>query len=154
MLEGKPQVARDLVAKLPPDYQPLANARLAMANSRLADAVTVLRGVAPAKLDAPAIKLERTQWMRRTGSLDDARALLAKPVANQNDAWWNERNQVARDLLAAGRAADAYAVTVPHGLTRGVSFAEAEFLAGWIALSAISRRRPRPKSTSRHCMTA
>lgn len=138
MLEGKPQVARELLAKLPPDYQPLANARLAMA-TKAPDAVTVLRGVAPAKLDAPAIKLERAQWMRRTGSLDDARALLAAPVANQNDAWWNERNQVARDLLAAGRAADAYAIVVPHGLTRGVSFAEAEFLAGWIALRHLKK---------------
>lgn len=138
VLEGKPQVARELLAKLPPDYQPLANARLAMA-TRAADAVTVLRGVAAAKLDEPAIKLERAQWMRRTGSLDDARALLAKPVANQNDAWWNERNQVARDLLAAGRAADAYAVVVPHGLTKGVSFAEAEFLAGWIALRHLKK---------------
>jgi soluble lytic murein transglycosylase len=138
MLEGKAPVARDLSAKLPPDYQPLANARLAMA-TKAADAVTVLRGVPAAKLDEPAIKLERAQWMRRTGSLDDARALLAKPVANQNDAWWNERNQVARDLLAAGRAADAYAVVVPHGLTRGVSFAEAEFLAGWIALRHLKK---------------
>ncbi len=138
MLDGKPQVARELLAKLPPDYQPLANARLAMA-TKAADAVTVLRGVAPAKLDAPAIKLERAQWMRRTGNIDDARALLAKPVANQNDAWWNERNQVARDLLAAGKAADAYAIVVPHGLTRGVSFADAEFLAGWIALRHLKK---------------
>ncbi|SEO43768.1 soluble lytic murein transglycosylase [Rhodospirillales bacterium URHD0017] len=138
MLEGKVPVARDLVAKLPPDYQPLANARLAMA-TKAADAVTVLRGVPAAKLDEPAIKLERAQWMRRTGSLDNARALLAKPIANQNDAWWNERNQVARDLLAAGRAADAYALVVPHGLTKGVSFAEAEFLAGWIALRHLKK---------------
>src|SRR5262249_56973864 len=106
---------------------------------RAGDAVTVLRGVAPAKLDEPAIKLERAQWMRRTGSLDDAKALLAKPVANQNDAWWSERNQVARDLLAAGRAADAYGVVVQHGLSRGVSFAEAEFLAGWIALRHLKK---------------
>ena len=106
MLEGKPQVARELLAKLPPDYQALANARLAMA-TRAADAPTVLRGVAAARLDEPAIRLERTQWLRRTGSLDEARALLAKPVANQNDAWWNERNQIARDLLASGRSADA-----------------------------------------------
>ena len=61
------------------------------------------------------------------------------PVANQTDAWWNERNQLARDLLAAGRAADAYAVVVPHGLTKGVAFAEAEFLAGWIALRHLKK---------------
>ena len=136
--DGRAQVARDLLPKLPPDYQPLANARLAMA-TRAADAPTVLRGVSAARLDEPAIKLERAQWMRRTGSLDDAKALLTAPVANQNDAWWNERQQLARDLLAAGRAADAYAVTVPHGLTRGVAFAEAEFLAGWIALRHLKR---------------
>ena len=140
------------MAKLPPDYQPLANARLAMA-TRAADAVTVLRGVAPAKLDAPAIQLERAQWMRRTGSLDDARALLAKPVANPNDAWWNERNQVARDLLAAGRAADAYAIVVPHGLTRA---SPSPRPSSWPAGSrcATSRRRPRRKSISRRCTTA
>jgi len=148
VLEGKAPVARDLVAKLPPDYQPLANARLAMA-TKAADAVTVLRGVPAAKLDEPAIKLERAQWMRRTGSLDDARALLANPVANQNDAWWNERNQVARDLLAAGRAADAYAIVVPHGLTKGLSFAEAEFLAGWIAL----RHLKKPAEAQKHFQT-
>ena len=136
--DGRAQVARDLLPKLPPDYQPLANARLAMA-TRAADAPTVLRGVSAARLDEPAIKLERAQWMRRTGSLDDAKALLTAPVANQNDAWWNERQQLTRDLLAAGRAADAYAVTVPHGLTRGVAFAEAEFLAGWIALRHLKR---------------
>ena len=136
--DGRAQVARDLLPKLPPDYQPLANARLAMA-TRAADAPTVLRGVSVARLDEPAIKLERAQWMRRTGSLDDAKALLTGPVANQNDAWWNERQQLARDLLGAGRAADAYAVTVPHGLTKGVAFAEAEFLAGWIALRHLKR---------------
>ena len=143
-----PQVARELLPKLPPDYQPLANARLAMA-TRAADAPTVLRGVSAARLAEPAIKLERAQWLRRTGSLDDAKALLTAPVANQNDAWWNERHQLARDLLAAGRAADAYAVTVPHGLTKGVAFAEAEFLAGWIAL----RHLKRPADAQKHFQT-
>ena len=146
--EGRPQVARDLLPKLPPDYQPLANARLAMA-TRAADAPTVLRGVSAARLAEPAIKLERAQWLRRTGSLDDAKTLMTGPVANQNDSWWSERSQLARDLLAAGRAADAYAVTLPHGLTRGVAFAEAEFLAGWIAL----RHLKRPADAQKHFQT-
>lgn len=131
--EGRPQVASALVPKLPPDYEPVARARLAMA-TRAADAVTVLRGVPPAKLNEPAIKLERVGWLRRTGNLNDAKALLAAPVANPTNQWWTERQQVARDLLAAGRAADAYAVVVPHGYSKGLAFAEAEFLAGWIAL--------------------
>jgi soluble lytic murein transglycosylase len=105
--------------------------------------------VQPAKLNEPAVRLERAQWMRRTGSLDEAKALMTGPAANQTEAWWNERNQLARDLLAANRAADAYAVTVDHGLTRGVAFAEAEFLAGWIAL----RHLKKPAEGLKHFQT-
>jgi len=130
---GRPQVARELVSKLPPNYQPVANARLAMA-TRAADAPTVLRGVAAARLNEPTVRLERAQWLRRTGNLDEARTVMSGTAANQSDAWWNERNQLARDLLAANRAADAYAVAAAHGMTRGLAFADAEFLAGWIAL--------------------
>jgi soluble lytic murein transglycosylase len=104
-----------------------------------ADAPSLLKAVPANRLDEPAIKLERIQWLRRTGKLDEAKALLMTPPANQGDLWWNERHQLARELLAAGRAADAYAVVVPHGLTRGVAFAEAEFLAGWIALRQLKR---------------
>src|SRR5437763_1825207 len=67
--EGRAQTARDLLPKLPPDYQPIANARLAMA-TRAADAITVLRGVPAAKLAEPATKLERLGWLRRTGNFD------------------------------------------------------------------------------------
>ncbi|MDP1751513.1 MAG: lytic transglycosylase domain-containing protein [Reyranella sp.] len=139
---GRPQVARDLLSKLPPDYQPLANARLAMA-TRAADAGTLVRAVSPARLDEPAVKLERAQWLRRSNNLDEAKAIMATPAnqqgATQTDAWWNERNQLARDLLAANRAADAYAVAAAHGQSKGVAFAEAEFLAGWIAFRQLKK---------------
>ena len=148
MREGRPQVARDLLAKLPPAYQPLANARLAMA-TRAADTVQILRGVTPAQLDQPTIRFERLQWLRRTGNLNEAKALLVTPGAGQTDGWWSERQQVARDLLAAGRAADAYAVVVQHGQSKGLAFAEAEFLAGWIAL----RHLRKPADGLKHFQT-
>ena len=138
LVSGRPQVARELLSKLPPDYQPLANARLAMA-TRAADTATLIRAVSPARLDEPAVKLERAQWLRRSNNLDEAKALLLTPPANQTEAWWNERNLLARDLLAAGRAGDAYAVAAAHGQTKGVAFAEAEFLAGFIALRQLKK---------------
>ncbi|MBS0224267.1 MAG: transglycosylase SLT domain-containing protein [Proteobacteria bacterium] len=146
--EGRPRVARDLLSKLPPDYQPVAEARLAMA-TKAADTVTILRGVPAAKLAEPTIRLEQLSWLRRTGKLDDARALLSQPSADQSDRWWNERQQVARDLLAAGRAADAYTVASQHGQMKGVAFAEAEFLAGWIAL----RHLKKPAEGLKHFQT-
>ena len=136
--EGRPQVARDLVPKLPPDYQPIANARLAMA-TRAADAGTLLKAVAPARLAEAPLRLERVQWIRRTGTLDEAKAALSGSIPNQTDAWWTERNLVVRGLLDANRPADAYAVAIGHGLTKGVAFAEAEFLAGWIALRQLKK---------------
>ncbi len=136
--EGRHQVARELVPKLPPEYLPVANARLAMA-TRAADAATLLRALPPARLTDPTIRFERMQWIRRTGTLDEAKAALAGPIPNQNDAWWNERNLVVRALLDADRPADAYAVAIGHGLTKGVAFAEAEFLAGWIALRQLKK---------------
>lgn len=146
--EGRPQVARELLSKLPPDYQPLAYARLAMA-ARAADAPTVLRGVPAARLNEPEIRLERARWARRTGDLNEAKTLIAGPKADQSAAWWSERNLLARELLAAGRPADAYAVVVGHGLTRGGAFADAEFLAGWIAL----RHLKKPADGQKHFQT-
>jgi soluble lytic murein transglycosylase len=136
--EGRAQVARDLLSRLPPDYQPLANARLAMA-ARAPDAGNLLKAVSDAKLNEPAIRLERLRWLRQTGSLDEARALLATPGAPQTEAWANERQQIARDLFAAGRIVDAYEVSLPHGLAKGAAFAEAEFFAGWLALRFLKR---------------
>ena len=138
MREGRPQVAKDILPKLPPAYQPLANARLAMA-TRAADTVQILRGVAPSQLETPSIRLERLQWLRRTGNLGEAKTMLTSPAAGQSDGWLSEQQQVARDLLAAGHAADAYAVITQHGQTHGLAFAEAEFLAGWIALRHLKR---------------
>lgn len=146
--EGRVPIARELLPKLPPDYLPLAEARLAMA-TRAADATTVLRGVPAAKLAEPAIKLEQLAWLRRTGKFNDAKAIALQATANQNAAWWNERQQLARDMLAAGHAADAYAITVPHGQTKGIAFAEAEFLAGWIAL----RHLKKPAEAQKHFQT-
>ena len=146
--EGRAPVASALVPKLPPEYQPVAKARLAMA-TRAADTVTILRGLPAAKLNDPTLRLERLGWLRRTGNLDEAKAILVGRNPEQTNQWWNERQQVARDLLAAGRAADAYAVVMPHGHTKGVAFAEAEFLAGWIAL----RHLRKPADALKHFQT-
>ena len=95
---------------------------------------------------ASTIKLEQLAWLRRTGNLTEAKALASQPPAQQTDAWWNERQQLARELLSAGHAADAYAVTVQHGQSKGIAFAEAEFLAGWIAL----RHLKKPAEAQKH----
>jgi len=72
-------------------------------------------------------------------SLDDCKGLADRPRRpNKNDAWWNERQQLARDLLAAGRADDGLCSTVAALLQQGW-LSEAEFLAAGFALRQFKR---------------
>ena len=151
--DGRPQVARDLLPKLPPDYQPLANARLAMA-TKAADAPTILKGVSAAKLNEPGIKLERLAWLRRSGNFDEAKALAAAPPTSQTDAWWNERQQLARDLLAAGHPADAYAVACAARPDTRRRFRRGRVPRRLDCTAPSQEAGRRPKSISRRSMTA
>ncbi|NNU17318.1 lytic transglycosylase domain-containing protein [Parvularcula sp. ZS-1/3] len=50
------------------------------------------------------------------------------------DAWFYERKLLARWALREGRFDDAYRLSAYSGLQEGADFAEAEFMAGWVAL--------------------
>ncbi|TXL69322.1 lytic transglycosylase domain-containing protein [Vineibacter terrae] len=135
MREGRDKVARDLVPKLPDDYRPIAEARLAMI-VKAPEVVAVLRAVPAAQQQDGRLLLDRIRYLRRTGDNAGALSLMQHLPATlqQDDSWWAERQIMARDALQAKRADLAYRLVAAHGLKRGVAFAEAEFLAGWIAL--------------------
>src|SRR6185436_5076295 len=50
------------------------------------------------------------------------------------DERWGERHIMTRDALKAGKYDVAYGLVSQHGMQAGSGFADAEFLAGWIAL--------------------
>jgi soluble lytic murein transglycosylase len=129
------------VAKLPPDYQPLANARCH--GDQAAGRRTILRGVPPRQAERAAIRSNA-----RSGCAAPAISTRPRPcspaIANQTDAWWNERQQLARDLLAAGASADAYAVSCRTARPRAC-LRRSEFLAGWIALRHLKKPAEAPK---------
>ncbi len=150
MREGRDRVARDLVPKLPEDYRPIAEARLAMA-TRAPEVVTVLRAVPAAQQQDGRLVLDRIRYLRRTGDSAAAVSLLLHVPATveQDDNWWAERQTLARDALQAKRAEQAYRLVAGHGLKRGIAFAEAEFMAGWIALRWLKK----PDDALRHFQT-
>jgi soluble lytic murein transglycosylase len=85
--------------------------------------------------------------MRRNDQ-DEAAATLLIPTTNSGDlaAFWLERNILGRKLLHDGDAKAAYAVVAAHGQTADEPRAEAEFLAGFIAL----RRLNDPATAAKH----
>jgi soluble lytic murein transglycosylase len=130
--ESREKPASEMLARLPPDYRPVAEVRLALL-TREENAVTLLRGLPAARQRDPGLMLAALRYLRRTGEAKQA-AEIARQGGQGEAEWWPEREALARDALQAKRAKDAYDIVAVHGLSRGGAFAEAEFLAGWIAL--------------------
>jgi soluble lytic murein transglycosylase len=54
------------------------------------------------------------------------------------DKWWEQRESVVRSLIYKKRYKTAYKISSEHALSAGPSFAEAEWLSGWIALTFLN----------------
>jgi len=70
-----------------------------------------------------------------------ARQLLAdRPAApDRPDKWWFEQRYQIRQAITDGLPEAAYAIASKHGQDTAGRFAEAEWLAGWLALRFLNR---------------
>jgi soluble lytic murein transglycosylase len=133
--QGRLSEARRMLGKVDAKYRALAEARLRLREmDRNVDGA--IAKVPPALKEDPGLIYERLRWRRRKGRDLSARELLkAYPLDNARPRlWWAERSILARDALAEGHVSEAYRIARDHALTEGAGFAEAEWLAGWIAL--------------------
>lgn len=137
LYRGQSGNARAISRVLGHGYPQLAEARLALAAGD--SGVDRLINMVPAHLkNDPDLQLERLRWRRKKNMDFEALEILhnAPPpqlIAN-SDAWWRERNILTRRLIERKQYESAYLVVSKHGLSSGESFAEAEFLSGWLAL--------------------
>ena len=124
----------------------LMNARMKLRqNARDADAA--YQRVNGSLSNDPGLLFDRARWLRKRDREAEARPLLIRASASLNspppvaEDWWNERNYQAREALEAGDAQQAYLIAAGHDLNKeaGVPYAEAEFLAGWIALRYLNK---------------
>jgi soluble lytic murein transglycosylase len=151
LLYGAPgQAARDMVAMLPADQQQAALARIAL-RTDAANANDLVNAL-PADLAArPGVAFERAAYLRRKGLDNLALAQLQNfprdvVTPEQADRIWEERRRLVLSSLRNGDARDAYAAAADSGLTAGGDAAEAEFYAGWIALTKLND----PDRAARH----
>ena len=87
-----------------------------------------------------AFAYARITWHRKRKNYDRAAELLegTKTDGVMPSAWWPLRSRLARELIEPGKTSlnrRAYNIVRSHGTKSGKEFAEAEFMAGWIALS-------------------
>lgn len=120
-------------------WKALAEARLALRADQ--PGVDALIDAVPAALQSdPGLLFERFQWRARKGRNADAleialdregtAASLGRP-----GMWAGWRRGLARAEMRDGRASVAYKLASEHGLSDGSSFADLEWLSGYLALT-------------------
>ncbi len=132
---GKVEAVRRMLSRVPADYRALAEARLAL--SLHAPAADLLVARVPAALQADSgLLYEELRWRREKDMTDAAVAILRGNPGDplHPEAWWRERQIIARRLLAGGNFDLAYQIASQHGVLDGKAYADADFLLGYVAL--------------------
>ncbi len=132
---GRHRPAQRMMRRVDKEYHPVVIARIRLRRYR-GGVDWAIRRVPDNLLNDPGFLYERLRWRRRKGRDDGVLEILNNPPEDmvRPEIWWRERALVARRLLVKGLFAEAYRVVGEHGLQAGRSYAEAEWLAGWIAL--------------------
>jgi soluble lytic murein transglycosylase len=138
---GDISAAQSLGSRLSAGRKKLIDARIAlMQNKKNADS-----GVAsvPAEYqDDPGLLLARAVWRERRGQQSGELDMLlringeAAPEAGREEIW-DEKQSVMRRLIRERDYQTAYKLAAGHGLSPGEAFRDAEWTAGWIALSKL-----------------
>jgi len=128
-------------------WRKLADARLRLRQGR-GGVDTAVEAVPEELKNDPGLLYERIRWRRQRGLVIAAREMLfdAPPKLEFEALWWRERSWHIREALDRGDVQDAYLLAASHVQRGGIAFAEAEWLAGWIALRFLNQ----PADALRH----
>ncbi|SIT79834.1 lytic transglycosylase domain-containing protein [Pontibaca methylaminivorans] len=140
--DGELEDARRMLPLVSEGQRALARARMALREE--APGVDALIEAVPVALrDSAGLAHDRFEWRWRKGRHDDAAALLLErsksaEALGEPERWAGLRERLARREMREGDAARAHALAARHFLGEGSSFAELEWLAGYIALHRLN----------------
>ena len=142
--------AQEMMGLLSADQQQAAQARLAL-RTNAGNAMELANALPPALGMSPGVAFERAAYLRRHNLTELAVAQLpyfpkVAYTSDQADRIWDERHQMVLAALKSGDYKAAYAAAADCGFTTGTQAAEAEFYAGWIALTRLKD----PERAARH----
>jgi len=125
-------------ARVPYNFRLLMDAWLALI-ALDSNASARVAGVPEEYQNHPGLLYERVRWRRRKNRDEETWPMIAAAPTTaeelgEPERWWAERHIQARNAIREGQYQAAYDMVAGHGMTSGSDFAEAEWLAGWIAL--------------------
>ncbi len=131
--------ARREIARVSAEIQRLAETRIEL-HTNPSRGEEDIAELPPSLRDDPGLLFDEAHVLRQRNDITTIPVLLSRApeaeLASLNPGrWWSELNLDARTALQAGAYQTAYALAAGTRLPRDSSeYAEAEFLAGWIAL--------------------
>lgn len=144
--------ATDMLPLVSTEHQKLAKARMAL--MQLNGPIEKAVGPVPGGLrNDPGLLYDTLQFLRKKEKFEEARALLidtkleARTLLNKGD-WWSLRHRLVRSAIDDLDYRGAYLLARNHVQIpgQGHGYAEAEWLAGWLAL----RQLDKPTAALKH----
>lgn len=135
--------ARQQLSRLPGDAQSVASARITMQTTSSPHAAESV----PASLqNDTGLLFDRARAARRAGMTDAAAQYMRQVNSHEaarvsEDNWWVELNLNIRQQIKDHNYKLAYDLAADNGMSSAQNFAEAEFLAGFIALRYLHEPR-------------
>lgn len=139
--ENNATAAQAMLVYVDEGHKALARARLALAAQKK-DAENLAMRVPSSLKNDEGLLYERLRMQRKNNRNNEAIKILDQQPkkTNQPDKWWNERHIMIRRLIEDGYLQEAWRLADGHGLYKeGLDFAQASFLAGWLALRFLER---------------
>ncbi len=137
---GNALAIADLIGK---GYPELARARMALAKNKNAGLGKLIDKVPKSLQNDPGLLYERLRWRRKrnldTGALEILYKTPSEELVQHKKKWWKERHIMIRRLLEKGKFQQAYELASAHIQDDGFAYAQAEWIAGWLALRLIHR---------------
>lgn len=131
---GQLTYAERLINILPKKYTTLSNLRLQLAKKPEMLA-KLLHGRSKEERSDNYIQYVYINQLLDNGHEAEAfQRLRSFETKDYNEKWWKLKNIAIRNVLREKQYLSAYNLAIKHGLGNGQEFAEAEWLAGWIAL--------------------
>jgi soluble lytic murein transglycosylase len=131
--------ARRMLPRLQGGQRKLAEARLVLI-TKSGNADLEIAQVPDDLLQHPGLLYDRVRWRREKGLEEGLDELLSVTPddSDRGERWWRERHAQVRTLLTLRRPEDAYRLAADHKQASPRRGADAEWLAGWIALRRLS----------------
>lgn len=134
--------AQRLMPRMSADWQALAKARIGL-QTGVAGVNALINAVPNSRAADPGLAYDRFIWRMKRDMYDESLPLILERSASaaalgDPQAWAARRAVLTRWLMRQNRPAEAYRVASAHHLTSGGSYADLEFLSGFIALRRLN----------------